>query len=115
MGTRSLTRVYDKDGAEIICMYRQFDGYPSGHGAELACFLAPFRIVNGLRLDEKAGEIANGMGCLAAQIVAHFKRTPGGFYLYPPGTSDVNEDYEYAVELRDGRVSLKCFRVDGGY
>ena len=31
MGTRSLTYVYENE-APIICMYRQFDGYPSGHG-----------------------------------------------------------------------------------
>ena len=38
MGTRSLTFVYDED-TPLINMYRQYDGYPSGHGAELADFL----------------------------------------------------------------------------
>ena len=38
MGTRSLTFVYDEQEA-IINMYRQYDGYPTGHGAELAEFL----------------------------------------------------------------------------
>jgi hypothetical protein len=37
MGTRSLTFVYDGD-EPMINMYRQFDGYPSGHGSELADF-----------------------------------------------------------------------------
>ena len=32
MGTRSLTFVYDEYGEKIINMYRQYDGYPSGHG-----------------------------------------------------------------------------------
>ena len=36
MGTRSLTFVYDEDGRKIINMYRQYDGYPSGHGKDLA-------------------------------------------------------------------------------
>ena len=32
-----------------VCnMYRQFDGYPTGHGAELAEFLNGGRLVNGL-------------------------------------------------------------------
>ena len=96
MGTRSLTFVYD--GKEpIINMYRQFDGYPTGHGAELAEFLAPFTLVNGLGIDEK-GRVANGMGCLAAQLVSNFKGTEAGqFYLYPTSAVDCGQDYEYHI------------------
>ena len=38
MGTRSLTYVYDDYSVNtpIMCMYRQYDGYPTGHGAELS-------------------------------------------------------------------------------
>ena len=34
MGTRSLTYVYDDYSVNtpIMCMYRQHDGYPTGHG-----------------------------------------------------------------------------------
>lgn len=96
MGTRSLTFVYD-DTRRVVCMYRQFDGYPSGHGRELAEFLAGFdAVVNGLRVGETR-KVANGMGCLAAQMVANFKVSSGGFYLYPTDTSDVGEEYEYHV------------------
>jgi hypothetical protein len=96
MGTRSLTFVYD-DTRRVVCMYRQFDGYPSGHGRELATFLAGFdAVVNGLRVGETR-KVANGMGCLAAQMVANFKVSSGGFYLYPTDTSDVGEEYEYHV------------------
>lgn len=52
-------------------MYRQYDGYPSGHGQELADYLKTFRITNGISGDPI--NTANGMACLAAQIVAHFK------------------------------------------
>ena len=111
MGTRSLTFVYD--GQEpIINMYRQYDGYPTGHGAELAEFLAPFTLVNGLGINETRN-VANGMGCLAAQLVHNFKgsvggeestsmkgRSPnlaGGFYLYPTSAVDCGQDYEYHI------------------
>jgi hypothetical protein len=96
MGTRSLTFVYNHT-RRVVCMYRQFDGYPSGHGRELAEFLAGFdAVVNGLRVGETR-KVANGMGCLAAQLVANFKVSSGGFYLYPTDTSDVGEEYEYHV------------------
>ena len=99
MGTRSLTYVYDDYDitTPIVCMYRQFDGYPAGHGQELIDFLKPIKLVNGLSLDNKQ-KVANGMGCLAAQLVAHFKDGPGQFYLYEPELNqDAWQDYEYHV------------------
>ena len=94
MGTRSLTFVYDGD-EPLINMYRQFDGYPSGHGAELAEFLDGFEVVNGY--GEVKPKVANGMGCLAAQLIANFKQTVGGFYIHPVTETDCWQDYEYHV------------------
>ena len=92
MGTRSLTYVIDDNKrTKIINMYRQFDGYPSGHGAELAEFLNSFQeITNGFGFNETR-KIANGMGCLAAQLVANFKKEHGGFYLYPTKCDDCGQ------------------------
>ena len=95
MGTRSLTFVYDTDGDAIINLYRQYDGYPSGHGRELADFICPFTIVNGF--GRETANIANGMGCLAAQLVAHFKDGVGQFYLHSVEAKDCGQDYEYHV------------------
>jgi hypothetical protein len=72
MGTRSLTRINIANGDRIINLYRQFDGYPSGHGKELFEFLNGFEIVNGYSGNE-GPKAANGAGCLAAQLVTHFK------------------------------------------
>ena len=106
MGTRSLTFVYEKYGQvqkPVVNMYRQFAGYPTGHGAELAEFLRSGRLVNGLIHTETAEELVyNGMGCLAASMVAHFKETPGGFYIYPTDTTECGQDYEYHVYNKDG-------------
>ena len=99
MGTRSLTYVYggDRETKPLVCMYRQFDGYPSGHGQELIDFLKPIKLVNGLGHDEKR-KVANGMGCLAAQLIANFKTEPGQFYLHEPGLEqDSGQEYEYHI------------------
>ena len=95
MGTRCLTVMYDtgEDKKEIAVLYRQMDGYPEGHGAELAEFLDGFKIVNGI--SNERDKLANGGGCLAAQIIAHFKDSVGQFYLYPAGTRDCWEEYIY--------------------
>ena len=97
MGTRSLTFVYDDENQPIINMYAQWDGYPSGHGAELADFLNQFEaITNGIRVGDER-KTANGMGCLAAQLIANFKSGVGGFYIYPVTAGDCGQEYEYHV------------------
>lgn len=101
MGTRCLTVVKDEDGKECLVMYRQMDGYPDGHGRELEEFLKGKKMVNGIGMNPK--NIFNGMGCLAGQIVSHFKgEVAGNFYLYPSGTRDVGEEYVYIVTAKEG-------------
>lgn len=112
MGTRSLTIVQDNEGREIFVLYRQYDGYPTGHGAELKQLLQGFKLVNGLGV-EQPPKVANGMGCLAAQIIVYFKHNPGEFYMYPACTRDCGEEYIYTVYQNGedpdhyGRIYLK--------
>ena len=97
MGTRSLTYVYDGK-TPIMCMYRQFDGYLSGHGQELANFLNELTIGNGISGKSELFTYANGMGDLAAQMIVFFKKTPDGFYIHPIELNqDCLQDYEYHV------------------
>ena len=97
MGTRSLTTFKeDHNNEEIVVLYRQFDGYPEGHGIDLFRFLNKMNMVNGIAGGEKR-KISNGMSCLAAQMVSYFKEEPGGFYLYRADTRDVGEEYIYTI------------------
>ena len=83
MGTRSLTFTYDRDGEKIMCLYRQFDGYPEGHGTDLAT------ILNNTE--------SNGMECLSASIVAKLKTGAYNIYLYPTSVGDCGQEYEYHI------------------
>lgn len=94
MGTRSLTFVYDGD-VPVINIYRQYDGYPSGHGHELAQFLDSKNLVKGF--GKQNSFEANGMGCLAAQLIVQLKHGVGGIYIYPVNSTDCFQDYEYHV------------------
>lgn len=98
MGTRSLTYMYDEHSPDpFVCMYQQYDGYPSCVGLELAKFLNERTLVNGISSDEER-QVANGMGCLAAQMIVEFKSEPGGTYIYPPILGqDCWQDYEYHI------------------
>ena len=116
MGTRSLTIMFDnpwsdKEPEEIAVLYRQFDGYPSGHGADLKDFLSGFIVVNGY--NSTKGKIANGGSCLSAQLVANFKDGVGQFYLHSAGTRDIGEEYRYSVfPIKGENIKIE---VESGY
>lgn len=110
MGTRSLTRINDSD-SRIINMYRQYDGYLSGHGKELYDFLAGMEVINGIS-GQKMGAAANGAGCLAAQMVAKFKTEIGGIYMYPVEATDCGQDYEYVVTAT-GAIEVEVLSHSG--
>lgn len=93
MGTRAVTKVLNEEGDVILSMYSQFDGYPDGLGRSLVEFLKKIKMVNGIRINEER-KVANGMGCLAAQLVVEFKKEAGGFYLTTP---DDEESYNYTI------------------
>lgn len=114
MGTRSLTRFIEKyeDGTkEVVTMYKQYDGYPSGFGVELSEFLSKGKVVNGISSYDDV--VFNGMGCLAAQVVSEFKSGPGGIYLEAPGTKDVGEEYVYEITLDSttNELTIRCIEV----
>ena len=126
MGTRSLTYIEESHQTavadeennnevhetkqNILCMYRQYDGYLSGHGAELAEFLQDFTVVNGYNSNTPK-RAANGMGCLAAQLIAHFKDGIGNIYIHEPNESDCGEEYTYTVYEEDGKVRVRAYDV----
>ena len=124
MGTRSLTKVIqtweDESGKKqrkpITTMYRQYDGYMSGHGAELAEWLSGFTIVNGIPMD-KSEPMFNGMDCLAAQMFVHFKSsgckddgTPtshvGNIYCMHPEAENCGEEYLYEISEENKEIHI---------
>jgi|TARA_R100001163_G_scaffold1869_5_gene2927 hypothetical protein len=109
MGTRSLTH-FVEEGETLATIYRQFDGYLSGHGNDLAEFLKGFNIVNGYSGDTT--NLANGMGCLTAQFIAHIKEGCGNIYLYPPNSENCWEEYTYSVYLKDNQLNIKAVKYD---
>lgn len=103
MGTRSITKVKDEFGKVILTMYRQMDGYLEGHGAELVEFLKGIQLTDGININDVG--VANGMGCLAAQLVAHFKDGPGGFYIVDSNRGN-DEEFIYVIELINKVLTL---------
>ena len=84
-----------------VQIYNHYDSYPEGLGLDLAKFMCDFRVVNGLGRDE--GKVANGMGCLAAQLIADMKKKPGNVYVEKPYKDRAWIDYVYYVWVADGK------------
>ena len=110
MSTRSLTFIKDDTNRVLMNMYRQCDGYPAGIGTELYEFLKDIKMVNGLSSGQPT-RVANGAGCLAAQIVAHFKDGPGGVYLHHPSSKDCGQDYEYHITADFSGITIKVMEA----
>ena len=94
MGTRSTTTIWDGD-KKLLSFYRQYDGYPTGHGQELADLLARFDIMNGIgfpdQREDKTRPRANGPQCLAAQVLVHFKTGIENWIFHSDGTRTLQQ------------------------
>ena len=111
MSTRSKTTVYNEDNKPILSIYRQMDGFFEGMGKDLQEFLKDMHICNGISNEQSNGKWSNGMSCLAAQLVAHFKNGIGGIYITD---HECEQEYNYDITyVKDGKVKLVGWFDDG--
>ena len=96
----------------IVDIYHHWDGYPEGLGVTLGWYLSGKKIVNGIGSKDNEDLIFNGMGCLAASLVAHLKDGPGNVYI-EPRESHGWIDYEYYIWGYEGKtIYISIFSND---
>ena len=118
MGTRATIKIARREEgvsfSEIpekvmVSIYQHFDGYPEGLGVTLASYLNGKKIVNGL--GGNRGDVFNGLGCMAASIIAELKEEAGNIYIEDPERKHDWIDYEYYVwgdTHKDIWISIFC-------
>ena len=115
MSTRSLTRVrWESKSPAIVCMYRHCDGYPSGHGLDLATWLAGKVVGNGAR---NGPNYFNGIEHLAARMVAYFSdlHPNSNIYLVVPAETRAEEyNYEIYLDSKD-RILMEASGYDSSF
>jgi hypothetical protein len=119
MGTRSLTTFIetwkDESGKKrkqvLATMYRQMDGYPEGMGKDLAEYLKLGTLVNGIGVGKQKEIQFNGMGCLTASTIAHFKDGSGSIYIVHGKNHGENYRYEVEADFDEKEIILRCFEV----
>lgn len=117
MGTRSVTNIYDEEGNRIVTIYCQYDGYPEGMGVDLAK-ICDVIIVNGYSYGMTTKTHANGMGGLAAHVVAMLRgpnpEYMGNVYLYADPDRLGGIEYWYTITGKVGeKPIIKCEDFDG--
>ena len=111
MGTTSTVRFYSEfSNKPIVNIYQQFDGYIFGVGYELANLLKDKKVINGYNIETMANGCANGMGCLAAQYIAHIKQNIGGVYIED---LDDEEEYNYHVKFIKNQLIIEVGNFHG--
>ena len=99
MGTRALVVLRSKhlDNYQIYAiLYVHLDGYPKGLGKVLYRMLQDMVIVNGIRFGDTR-KVANGIGCLYAQIIMELKHEVGQNHL---------RTNQMMIELNQERMKL---------
>ena len=104
MGTRATIKIAkreegvsfsEKPDKKLVSIYHHFDGYPEGLGVTLASYLDDKKITNGLGSDRET--VFNGLGCMAASIIAELKEEAGNVYIEDPERPSGWIDYEYYI------------------
>ena len=104
MGTRATIHIAKREEGvsfseipkkKLVSIYNQYDGYPEGLGVTIASYLDNKTIVNGLGGDRDT--VFNGLGCLAASLIAELKEEAGNVYIDNPDFPHGWLDYEYVI------------------
>jgi len=111
MGTSGLTVVLNEDNEPITCISFQSDGHPEGNGVKTAKY-ADKIIVNGI--GNETDNVANGMDCLAAQLIRDIKTRVGGYYIVNPNKISIDYGYIYFVCFYkiNKKPYIKFFQTD---
>jgi len=122
MSTRALINIVDRQEGRSFSktlpstaihtqLYKHYDGYPKRLGVTLANYLNGYDIRNGVP-SEHQGPLANGIGCLAAQLVSYMKDGPGDVYLRKPSNIDM-EDYVYYIWIKENEeIMISIFNYE---
>ena len=105
MGTRATIKIArreegvsfsEKPDKVMVSIYQHYDGYPEGLGVTLANYLDDKKITNGLGVDRNT-PVFNGLGCMAASIIAELKEEAGNVYIEDPERKHSWIEYEYYI------------------
>jgi hypothetical protein len=115
MGTHAVIRMRVKDAATGLftcwcAVYIQFDG--DEVGAQLAALCRGLALVNGIPYPrDPTARIANGPGCLFAQLVAALKQRSGVGNVYLVAPNHPGAEYVYHVDVDEAALTYRHYQA----
>ena len=106
MSTRAVAEVFNDDGTILVTIYKHWDGYPDGFGADLEKICSKYKLVNGLGMGDNTF-VSNGMGCFAATLIKTLKDDAGDVYITLTGSRGWAE-YLYKIKPNGDRIEVIC-------
>ena len=104
----------EKPDKVMVSIYQHYDGYPEGLGVTLASYLDDKKITNGLPVDRNT-PVFNGLGCMAASIIAELKEEAGNVYIEDPERKHGWIEYEYYIWGDDHKdIWISIFNEENG-
>lgn len=98
----------NEDKTKIVCsFFRHCDGYPSGHGDDLAAWLKDKNLVNGMGADFMRGRDFNRAGSMAVHLMHHIDDV-SGCEVTPTGNNAPDAEYIYSIRFEDDTFYLQC-------
>ena len=94
----------NKNDTQYITIYKHQNGSFAGVGKQLKNKFKSYKIVNGIS-EETPKQIANGIGCFAAQVVTFLKTKVGDVYLIPSNNIGT-EEHEYILYVKDNKINI---------
>ena len=106
MSTKAILIIKENSNT-LVTIYKHWDGYiKDGFGENIYNFLKDKKIVDSI--SNRDSEQFNGMGCLAASLIAHFKKGPGDVYIERNDLEDYGADYIYELNFEKNCLMFKC-------
>lgn len=98
--------IFNERNEKLVTIFCKEGGDFDVMGVKLKEFLSEYKInkVSTINISDKnATKEADGMGCLAAQVIAYIKDGVGSVYI---STDNIGPEYNYYIRYIDGYVTL---------
>ncbi len=117
MSTRSLTYIHQMTdqyikGEKLVCVfYRHSDGYPTGHGQDLADWLKDKKLTNGIKFGADMTNVFNRAGAMAVQLAYHIQKNTSVELIYGDNF-DAGQDHDYHIYFRNDEFYIQIDNLD---
>lgn len=96
---------------DLLTIFTAHDGQPENMGMSLYHRFKNTKLVYPAPISANLCDFANGMQCLAAQVVEYLKKEVGNCYIYPADSRNKGEQYIYTLYEKDNIPRMSVSKI----